>query len=282
MIRKWSELESVPLDLKTFDLNAFYDELNGKYFEGSLPKIPVKLGRGTKQFGFVSARVITTRSGEIIVEDMSMTINGTFKFTKDTLERVMCHEMIHVELFTKKVIRDVGHPSHGLYFKSKVKELKLKGIDVPLSEDMKDVLDTNLSEVPPFLVLLTEREPGEFSVAKTQRGLYEEAVRNDASFLSVLSRYGWTRGRPIIIGISTNPRIKVPTSKSFKTIASYPISEQLYKECVETLQRKVVMEPTPEGVETLKRREEARNRTRLEREKHFEEYLRKLQVQNAS
>lgn len=96
-------------------IKSLYDELNQELFEGSLPKIEVKMnGRLKKSLG--KAFYITESGGHL--RPTRIEIKKDHHWSPRFLRKVMIHEMCHV--WSYQVYNEKGH---GQNFWSKMKEL---------------------------------------------------------------------------------------------------------------------------------------------------------------
>jgi hypothetical protein len=124
------------VDIHKVNFKQMYDEFNRKYFENKLPNIPILI----KPLKGVGARVIVTgiRSKNTVLSIDRMEISSFLKSSLERYNGLILHEMIHV--YISHVLGrflDFGDPSHGVYFKEKLKELNSKTpFEIPLLDEL--------------------------------------------------------------------------------------------------------------------------------------------------
>lgn len=104
------------------DLKELFNKCNEKYFENKVQDVPIKICN-SKSGGYVKAE----RVNNIIVVQ-SLSISKAYNYTKDQLEKIMVHEMIHVYLFQQ----NIKH-GHCYKFKAVVEDIFIKyNFEVPM------------------------------------------------------------------------------------------------------------------------------------------------------
>lgn len=125
-----------------------YSEFNKKYFSNKLPKFNIfnfKLDNSRNYFGY--SMIFFKSDGENLLKDdegnlypvldnITIVISQEFSLSEESYGLVLLHEMIHIY---QGVILKMW-PDHDNTFDDKVRELKDKGIDVPVFEEPSDFL----------------------------------------------------------------------------------------------------------------------------------------------
>lgn len=126
-------------EVSDVNLDDVYSDLNKKYFNGELPKIPIKFTTSKIQGGYVDL-LRNTRTDEIKI--VGMGISKFFKRDKDNFIQIMLHEMIHVALAYDGVHE---REMHGIMFKRKLREIEDKsGITIPLTDSVDNVVSDDV------------------------------------------------------------------------------------------------------------------------------------------
>lgn len=102
-------------------LEEKFDEYNAGIFGGALPRVPLRLGRGTRTLGrcsFRSRRIPGIPAG---LYDFRISVSGVFEFRSEAmLQDTLIHEMIHLEILSGGR-RDSS--AHGPLFRARMEEI---------------------------------------------------------------------------------------------------------------------------------------------------------------
>ncbi|MFA5071222.1 MAG: SprT-like domain-containing protein [Candidatus Pacearchaeota archaeon] len=224
MILRYSHLAKEYGDLiniQTFDLNVFFDEMNAKYFNNTVPKVPVGIARSSKQLGIARASV-WWKIRNVSIEKMTpkeIEISKNYKFDLELLTRIMVHEMIHILLFSREIWKDTGdRGGHGSNFKAEIQRIKGLGLNVPLSEELNtEALEHNLKKVSERLVFLRKRMDNTCSIVVLDKNYGSQFPDLRYFAKTFLFAEDWIE---LNIGYSTHPDLapypKVRTTKGLK------------------------------------------------------------------
>jgi len=141
--KEWEIVEQDAEKLGDPELTRDYQQVNERYFDGGLPRVPVLWEPRLKEVGPFIAKDYTLeglaedRQGKIVI-----LINPAVGPNQAELRRVLCHEMVHVYLFT---IGDMK-TNHGPAFQSELHRLSLAGAfrAISATEDEKLSLRSSL------------------------------------------------------------------------------------------------------------------------------------------
>jgi len=111
-------------------IQAMFDKINRKAFQGRLPDIPLKVssrGLAKTHYGWVRVKVYKTHQ-----QALDINISTFFDMDYDTCYAIMAHEIVHYAMAIEN-IKD--SEKHGKPFLVRAKRLgKALGIEVPITE----------------------------------------------------------------------------------------------------------------------------------------------------
>lgn len=131
------------------NIKKIYKDLNQKYFNGSLPDIPVSWsGRMKKAVGIATVKykgvkkpnpfakymdeIPVSEDLELNMSSLKIKLSKSFNLQLPDVEAIMIHEMVHVALFLKKKI---GGHHDSPEFQNWIKKLRDEsGLNIPMSE----------------------------------------------------------------------------------------------------------------------------------------------------
>jgi len=125
-------------------LIELYNNFNNKYFNNKLPTdLEIKWFRSKNSAGVAKAKFIKKRHKLDITEIDGISISNFRPLSKNKLNGLMLHEMIHIYLYTKNVVYTSGRDKvHGYEFLDKLKELqKQANFEIPLTEYSMEISD---------------------------------------------------------------------------------------------------------------------------------------------
>jgi hypothetical protein len=121
------------------DLVSMYRAINFDHFAGALPVMPVRWEPALGEVGALAQPAYTLegmfgRAGKRTV----ILLNPVVRATPGSLERALCHEMVHAYLFT----RGDSATTHGARFKAELRRLSDAGAfeGIPASDEEKATL----------------------------------------------------------------------------------------------------------------------------------------------
>lgn len=121
---------SIPFLIERFD---FFNKL---MFEGKLPDVPLKIGRGRRILGSMSYKKRKLPGREAEYHSPKITISAAFDLSERQLEDILIHEMIHLHEFTKNNGR-IDKP-HGYFFYSEMQRInRIYGRNVTVKENLQ-------------------------------------------------------------------------------------------------------------------------------------------------
>ncbi len=251
MICKYSQLykqADYGQDILKTDLNALFKELNLKYFNNKVPEVPVTWKKLTKVYGQASATTLITAFGHVKeINLVGIFISNQFRFTPEMLKRILAHEMIHIYLFSGDIKTRYelnAQAGHGTPFKAEIMRIKGLGLDVPLSEDIEELIPSNKERIPASIVLLTQRTEDKYSLAKlNKKYLPEIKPENLFLFTDFFRKYGWGKN-DVFVGLSVDPISQgYPVARDIKNLGSFSIQEKEFMQLADTLENKIVYQP---------------------------------------
>lgn len=142
----------------TANIGLVYNFLNNKYFEKSLPKIPVTwatftgaLGKAYVKYKKIAGGIIS----EIDRNSLKIEISKKFEHDLRSVQAVLLHEMVHIALFIRNII---GNHHSSSEFKGWISKLRKKsGLEIPYVES--DATYSSKIPAKTGLILVVEK-PG--------------------------------------------------------------------------------------------------------------------------
>jgi hypothetical protein len=146
-----SEMAVAP---KNIDLEKRYDYWNKKVFGGLLPKIPITWMKSKSAGGRAKASIRITSAVSSQVVPSGIELSEYIIGDPDELDKILLHEMIHIQVFMSSRPRD----GHGFMFEKFRKEaIEKSGIDIPIKEDVSEWKFTdNLKTKPIIMMVITD------------------------------------------------------------------------------------------------------------------------------
>ena len=185
-----------------YDLQARYDHFNRAYFDGELPKIPLKFAALKGKGGIVQYAIVRTGpapnprmvrlgyankyQGFVAKpETIRMTINNAYARTNEAIDGILLHEMIHVYFASKN---DVGE-SHGPKFNAMLKKISREsGVDIPLTDDTEGLELADTVAVKALGVVVITKKDGSLS-------FYCISAKNAHDQLEAIKKHWESAGR---------------------------------------------------------------------------------------
>ena len=250
MIKKYSQLKQSDYgqDILKTDLNALFKELNQKYFNNKVPVVPVTWKKLTKVYGQASATTLITPLGHVKeINLVGIAISNQFRFTPEMLERILAHEMVHILLFSGDIRTKYelnAQAGHGTPFKTEVMKLRNLGLDVPLSEDIEELIPSNKERIPASVMLLTQRTEDKYSLSKLNKKYWPEVKPDNMGFFfDFFRKYGWGNNE-VFVGLSSDPLSQgYPVARDIKNLSSFSIPEKEFMQLTDTLENKITFSP---------------------------------------
>ena len=101
-------------------LEERFATFNTLCFDGSLPPVPLRLGRAVRSLGSCTYRKKRHLFGRTEYYGFSIRISARFDLPERVLEDVLLHEMIHYEILVNQR-QDTS--AHGRLFRARMKEI---------------------------------------------------------------------------------------------------------------------------------------------------------------
>lgn len=162
-------------DSFNYDLKAKYAEFNAKYFNGELPECKVRFGVLKGKGGVcrcklkppatpqpsprvLKARGLSKHHGYTLVPgSLSITISSAYERNPRDIDAILLHEMIHAWFYYKE---DWGVHHDGPFLRMREELSRKSGIDIPLTDDTKDLAVSAEVGTKRIGVLIYERGDG--------------------------------------------------------------------------------------------------------------------------
>lgn len=128
------------VDLNTYDIDALFDKINAECFNGELTRIPINI----KPLKGVTAKYNATSNPSKIpylTKDDRITISNLTHFTEIKLKNILCHEMIHYWVNSRRDIRD----HHGPIFIENMNRVNKLGYNVTLLDEELGAINQEIS-----------------------------------------------------------------------------------------------------------------------------------------
>ena len=123
MIRRYYE-KSNPFDL---------DKLNEEAFDGEIQKnFPIRYGSLKAKYGVCYSKIQMIGGIEKAAWVVELVITNFYKMDEEKTTGILLHEMIHAFMTQHGYARE----GHGSIFMDKLNELKKKGYNIPIAEDV--------------------------------------------------------------------------------------------------------------------------------------------------
>lgn|SRR6185312_11622332 len=87
--------------MKQATLERMWEELNDRFFDGSLNEIPIRLTRSKRLYGYFMP---TTNSGKAVIR-----ISGHLNKTEEDFQDTLLHEMVHQAIHQFGLKDDADH-----------------------------------------------------------------------------------------------------------------------------------------------------------------------------
>ena len=100
-------------------LQKRFETFNHAYFGGSLPPVPIKLGRAVRSLGSGTYKKRRKFFGKLEFYDFCIHVSIRFDLPENELEDILLHEMIHYEIL---VNQQHDSSAHGRLFRARMKE----------------------------------------------------------------------------------------------------------------------------------------------------------------
>jgi hypothetical protein len=196
---RYNELiENEVMSPANYKLQQKYDDFNRKYFDNTLPKIPVSFAKLKGMGGKVEYTVVRPAGtpepnprmvrlglvdklagGTIKPGTLKLTLSSLYMRNEQELDRILAHEMVHVYMVTQGKFSE----QHGPEFLRVAKELgKKMGVEIPLKDDVSNLV-ADSTQIKPIAVIILKK-----------KDLYSFAILNvnniDASLPAIQER--WT------------------------------------------------------------------------------------------
>jgi hypothetical protein len=145
-MKTWQQIVYEQVEGQT-DLKALYNKLNKELFNNQLPKIPIKWTNATRVPGEVQVaykktnvplRNMEPQMGEV-TKWKHLGISRKFNLDDESLNGIMAHEMIHVDLIARGIMQTTGRDGmHGWEFTDKLKIIRARA-NFPIPERETDL-----------------------------------------------------------------------------------------------------------------------------------------------
>ena len=180
-----------------------FDQFNLRYFDGSLPEIPIRLSHARTFLGAVRFMRHRNMWGREVLSDFILVISVHYDLPESEVEDTIIHEMIHYYIYVNG-IKDTS--AHGRVFKKMMNDINRRdGRHVSVSRRRE--AETDGSEGTPLetedrspckyrILMLTELADGQFGITVCARTRVFELIDNIPKYYKV---------KNIEIYISFNP-----------------------------------------------------------------------------
>lgn len=203
------------------DMQADYDMLNKKMFDGELPRVPLRWMSTKNVVGLMSY------DEDRKIRDVG--ISTYYKLNRQQYLDVLAHEMIHVWM-EHKGIRE--RDPHGPKFLAKVKELndRFPEFSIKKTENAADYEISGKVKIKEYgVVLFDEGEECGIVVVDPASIVDDEKVVND--FIEGIKKYALYRFKKLTLRIYKSshpdlPKFKMKKSLSLKSLALYDIKKE--------------------------------------------------------
>lgn len=226
---------------RKYDIKKSYDKFNKMLFDNSLPtNFPLKFSRTKKYGGAVKTQYYYRGKGRYkrvtSWEIVELLLSTFFLRTKEQLDGILVHEMIHVWLTVNEMHEGYNVKYHGPEFVQKRNELQSKvDFEIPLVDtpDNLEIMDKKELKTMGVVIITTPDKESNISV-------FTEKVFDDKyEKLKDMMNTHYPVGSTIILGKSSHPTLEQFTIKrSISRISMYHISDKNVSDILETFDMK--------------------------------------------
>lgn len=227
-IKDFHLFESDKFDHKTTDMQADYDMLNDKLFDGKLQKVTLRWMRTKYKLGVMAYN----DKGEIEY----VGISNMYALTRQQYLNVLAHEMIHVYMEQNGMIEK---DPHGPKFMSILDDLNQKNPDFQIAKS-ENAADFNVADNAPaktYGVIIID-DDGELSLIAVQESVIsnEKAIDEFINGLKGQAEHGvFMRSKSVTVSIYRSnhpdiPKFKIKKSLSLRSMELYVVYENMASE----------------------------------------------------
>ncbi len=210
-------------------LNDKYVEFNKSLFDNKLPRIPIQWANLKHAGALVSYKVINHGGKKYYYDgSMVMKISSKYKRTKEQLEPLLLHEMIHV--YEVIIERDVTS-NHGAFFLKMRRVLSaISGIDIPLTDNTSG-LELSNKEIKPLALLAIIFDDGRKAYALMSVTTAHNKINDIHKYWSQ------TRNRHVKLLIVKSPlwmekAARIPLQRAINKLKLFTLSDNDYNDAM--------------------------------------------------
>lgn len=220
--------ESEKFNPNTTDIQADYDMLNGKLFDGKLQKVPLRWMRTKYKLGVMAYN----EKGEIEY----VGISNLYDLTRQQYLNVLAHEMIHVYMEQQGILEK---DPHGRKFMSILDDLNAKNPDFQIAKS-ENAADFKVSDTGPaktYGVVIID-EDGQQSLVAVQPSVLTDENMLDEFIKGIKgqSQYGvFMKAKSLTVSIYKSnhpdiPKFKIKKSLSLRSMELYVLDKPMADE----------------------------------------------------
>ncbi len=211
------------------NLQSLYSGFNKRLFNNELPKVPMKFNKSKRYGGEVVYSITKNKITNFIISTL-------IEYEEDEFYGLFLHEMIHVYLFNKGILKTSGKDKiHGKEFMDKLKELEKKSkFKIPVTEDVthKKISVKNKEKMFDIL-LIYDKNKNDYGILVFKDGyLKDKKIELNELYKNMLA------ARPefkISAHKSNNLNLlKYPTKRNFKNLPPFVIDNDTVKQIIKS------------------------------------------------
>lgn len=212
-------------NLKKFNLKRRFDWWNSKLFGDKLPPVDTLKFLSLRHkgaTGICNAKVTFVKGSRNAFEkvwDSKIILDNRKKYTQNSLDAILIHEMIHWYFIGLMKINE----DHGMSFKNMASKFtKLVGFEIPLVDNVTTIEDRE-EELPTVGIVLLER-PHKTNVVFTSKNNFDKKVAE--LLYSTLPKTTIEKDTKVTYGLGKFSKLNFyPLVRNFKTIKLFKISD---------------------------------------------------------